>query len=378
MTVTRLLRLFMALGRIGAVWFLCLVIGATAFWEGSGAGSDVAAVGIFIASLAIGVGADVLWRRRAKRKQGKTGEHEARQSKKDKRDKAQRSKATRDKQDEAVAVPLEKGRQHTAVAVGLNIVVFLLAYGSCALLFGVPTELNGWLVYGLAAVMAVAIRVFVARKSRRKSRLRSQQEATLLAKVGAHHAPLRRNLTQAVRKNDYGAVVQDNRAAVVQEFLRSVAIDIDLISHDDRLQVVLREVEALDAAQQATTGFDPDSLPTDGLAFEAWVAESLHRFGWKAEATVGSGDQGLDVVAEKHGVKVGIQCKLYSSNVGNKAVQEIIAAQQYFSLDAKVVLSNAGFTRSARDLAESCDVHLLSPHDIPSFDRLFLFAGTRK
>ncbi|MFC5849610.1 restriction endonuclease [Deinococcus petrolearius] len=49
--------------------------------------------------------------------------------------------------------------------------------------------------------------------------------------------------------------------------------------------------------------------------------------GWRAEATRGSSDQGADVIAVgPGGVRVAVQVKHYRNNVGNAAVQEIVAA----------------------------------------------------
>ena len=69
---------------------------------------------------------------------------------------------------------------------------------------------------------------------------------------------------------------------------------------------------------------------------------------------------------------VAVQCKLYSSNVGNKAVQEVIAAKGLFSTDYACVVSNAGYTACAKELAESLKVSLLSHYDLSRFDELFL------
>lgn len=70
-------------------------------------------------------------------------------------------------------------------------------------------------------------------------------------------------------------------------------------------------------------------------------------------------------IAERDGLKAGIQCKLYSSSIGNKAVQEAFAGKSYHSLDATIVMSNAPFTKSAQNLAESTGVILASHYDIP-------------
>ncbi len=111
--------------------------------------------------------------------------------------------------------------------------------------------------------------------------------------------------------------------------------------------------------------FDPEALPSDGLAFEAWVAESLRVFGWEAETTPSSGDQGLDVIARRNGRRLGVQCKLYSAPIGNRAVQEAHAGKAFHRVDAAVVLSNARFTPSAQALATATGVRLFGPGDIP-------------
>lgn len=94
-------------------------------------------------------------------------------------------------------------------------------------------------------------------------------------------------------------------------------------------------------------------------------------YGWNAEVTSGSGDQGVDVIAEKNNKKIGLQCKLYSKAIGNKAVQEAHAGKSYHGLDAVGVMSNAEFTSSARDLALATNVILCSNHDIPSLYEMF-------
>jgi restriction system protein len=74
--------------------------------------------------------------------------------------------------------------------------------------------------------------------------------------------------------------------------------------------------------------------------------------------TKGSGDQGIDVIAEKAGIKIGIQAKCYSSKVTNKAVQEVTAALSYYSCDKGIVISNNYFTESAISLAQSNNIVL--------------------
>ena len=70
----------------------------------------------------------------------------------------------------------------------------------------------------------------------------------------------------------------------------------------------------------------------EGHDFEYYCAELLKNNGfYNVSVTQGSGDQGIDVLAEKGGVKYGIQCKCYSSDIGNKAVQEAFSGCRYYN-----------------------------------------------
>ena len=129
--------------------------------------------------------------------------------------------------------------------------------------------------------------------------------------------------------------------------------------------MVIETVENLEAVQ-VHGGFSANEHPEDGWEFEHWVAEALQKFGWQARATQGSGDQGVDVVATKDGLSLGIQCKRYSGSVGNKAVQEAFSGAKNMGLNRAAVLTNAEFTKSARELAVTTSVLLLSPEDIPT------------
>lgn len=97
----------------------------------------------------------------------------------------------------------------------------------------------------------------------------------------------------------------------------------------------------------------------DGYAFEHYCAALLAQNGYdNVEVTKGSRDQGIDVLAYKDGIKYGIQCKCYSSDIGNKAVQEAFAGKAFYNCHVAVVLTNQHFTKSAKELAESNQVLL--------------------
>lgn len=97
----------------------------------------------------------------------------------------------------------------------------------------------------------------------------------------------------------------------------------------------------------------------EGHDFEYYCADLLRNDGfYNVEVTQGSGDQGIDILAEKAGIRYGIQCKCYSNNIGNKAVQEAFAGKTFYHCHVAAVLTNRYFTRAAKQLAEKDQVLL--------------------
>ena len=97
----------------------------------------------------------------------------------------------------------------------------------------------------------------------------------------------------------------------------------------------------------------------DGHDFEHFCAKLLESNGFcNVRVTQESNDQGIDILAEKLNVKYAIQCKCYSSDVGNKAVQEVFAGKSYYDCHVGVVLTNRYFTPSAKELAQKTQVFL--------------------
>jgi len=97
----------------------------------------------------------------------------------------------------------------------------------------------------------------------------------------------------------------------------------------------------------------------EGHEFEYYCAELLKKCGFQeVEVTKGSGDYGVDILAEKEGVTYAIQCKCYNSPVGVKAVQEAYAGRDYYDRMVGVVLTNQYFTRPAVEAAAKLKILL--------------------
>ena len=71
------------------------------------------------------------------------------------------------------------------------------------------------------------------------------------------------------------------------------------------------------------------------------------------EVTRASGDQGVDILAEKGEIKYAIQCKNYSSPLNNKPIQEVTTGKAVYGCDIGVVLTNSTFNDSAIEAANA-------------------------
>nr|WP_318686099.1 restriction endonuclease [uncultured Acetatifactor sp.] len=97
----------------------------------------------------------------------------------------------------------------------------------------------------------------------------------------------------------------------------------------------------------------------EGHDFEYFCARLLEKHGFlEVEVTKGSGDYGIDILAEKDGVTYAIQCKCYGAPVGVKAIQEAYAGRDYYDRMVGAVLTNQYFTAPAVEAARKLKILL--------------------
>ena len=122
-----------------------------------------------------------------------------------------------------------------------------------------------------------------------------------------------------------------------------------------RLESLLSEYKSKFSKQN--TLYEVDHLA--GHDFEYWCASLLKKLGFTdVEVTPGSGDQGVDILAKKDSVKYAVQCKCYSSDLGNTPVQEVHAGKAMYGCHVGAVMTNRHFTAGGRQLAEATGVLL--------------------
>jgi len=139
---------------------------------------------------------------------------------------------------------------------------------------------------------------------------------------------------------------------VEDKFMR---LDLSRLKEYAERDIRLSRESSMDFVSNSGGNFDLMS----GDQFEQFCAGLLREEGFEdVEVTKGSGDQGIDVLATRDSVRYGIQCKCYSSDIGNKAVQEAFAGKTYYGCHVAIVLTNRYFTPAARELASQTGVVL--------------------
>lgn len=101
-----------------------------------------------------------------------------------------------------------------------------------------------------------------------------------------------------------------------------------------------------------------------GRSFEKYLEVHFRHMGYRVKLTSYSHDFGADLIVKKRGEKIVVQAKRYAKNVGISAVQEAVGSVAYYGADRAMVVTNSGFTKSARDLARQNEVELWGRQEI--------------
>lgn len=247
------------------------------------------------------------------------------------------------------------------------------------------TRPYGLTLLGLIIALMIGLAMWVAgnnRKAREEAEEATQRHAVALQSaearissiVSQHLETLANRRDTLVRLDRYGVVEAKEWNREVQHFIDNVVRpklledEAHAVASEGVNTVFQRLVEdrvAQHCEDRSASKPVPSSVsPSD---FEGLCAATFRQLGWNASTTKGSGDQGADVVAEKNGLKVILQCKLYAGTIGNKAVQEVLAAKHFYLADIAAVVAKTDFTRSAKDLAQISGVHLLHFSELSSF-----------
>lgn len=108
------------------------------------------------------------------------------------------------------------------------------------------------------------------------------------------------------------------------------------------------------------------------LEFEDYIANLFKNLGYKTEVTGGSHDKGIDVVAEKNGIKYYIQCKKFiTSKVTVHDVRDFYGALADHLANGKgYFITTNKFTLEAEKFAEDKPIELIDSFGLIKYIRL--------
>jgi hypothetical protein len=254
----------------------------------------------------------------------------------------------------------------------------LLPFAGLLAWAGWPSELSKILA-GLLAIAGLGIIAVWTSSYVKYSRAARRVDSTLKEVVDANIEALARRRSQLLQLDPYGNLKPEKWLKEIDYFISNnlflgLDSDYDRFVAADRAPELTDYVESTVASkaelEQRHQAFRDEMTPID---YEHYCAEELKRSGWDARVTMASRDQGVDVIAQKSGIRLAVQCKLYRSPVGNKAVQEVVAARAHEVADYAIVVSNNSYTPAAQELARTNNVILLHHRDLAKIDKILSF-----
>lgn len=222
--------------------------------------------------------------------------------------------------------------------------------------------------FGALFVVLVAIGALVVVQ---RSRLKGLVLERVRGVVSLHIEALTRRRAQLVQPDAYGKPQMERWQKEIDYFIQqqvmpSLTPAYAKALQRNRINVLASIEQQVIAASTITKPFTEFSDNFTPAEFELFCAQVLRESGWDARVTKGSRDQGVDVIAARGGLRVVIQCKLYTGSVGNKAVQEVSAGRAHENAHFGVVVSNSRYTASAAALAKTNRILLLHHRDLPN------------
>jgi len=97
----------------------------------------------------------------------------------------------------------------------------------------------------------------------------------------------------------------------------------------------------------------------DGLEFERFLANLLRKKGYTDVSLTEKYDYGIDIIAQKDGIKWGVQAKRYSTPVKADAVRQAYTALKHYGCKEAMVITSNTYTNPAQQLAKDNDIALI-------------------
>lgn len=96
-----------------------------------------------------------------------------------------------------------------------------------------------------------------------------------------------------------------------------------------------------------------------GADFERLILLTLQSQGYAVMHLGRAGDLGVDIIAEREGVRTAVQCKRQCRPVDRKAISDVVTGRVHHRCQCAMVITNQSFTPDAYKLAASTECRLV-------------------
>jgi restriction system protein len=239
---------------------------------------------------------------------------------------------------------------------------------------------HDWVPVAALALFTAALAGFLALRGRHG---RSEKYAPALEiavnEIRVHRTALRAAKSDSMRPDRYGTMHPDGWEREKALFVRSrLSARLGEAGCQDMLPSLMPAIDT-EIERQANASVEPHSSASDadtGHAYRATAAPEidhdlstfavrctslLQDSGWKTEPGSAGTGKTIDILAERDGHKLLLQCKGGGAPVGVEAVQQVFAMKDGGRVDIAAIVSHAPFTRAAQQMASANGVHAL--HD---------------
>ena len=206
-----------------------------------------------------------------------------------------------------------------------------------------------------------------------RERATYQSTLRMIADITANHEQrLVHQRFENIRCDEHGNVLLDQWRAEINNFIVA-AIKPHLTaarwrSIEKRLDsvVALIEKQVARSSSRQTEALEEVAYPAE---YKRFCACEMRKAGWTTSVSEAAGVEGVDVIANKEHVRLLLKCKWYTRPVGSSVVRDIDAARGYDGNEVAAVVSNAGYTAGAHQLAAASRVLLLHHADLHEIDK---------
>jgi restriction system protein len=222
-----------------------------------------------------------------------------------------------------------------------------------------------WLIYGVVLIVLFLLVIFILNKIKEKKR------TNILIRI--HNAGLDDYIKNFVRRFGIGEgkskdcwerrnyKIDLDRIADLKIILSEKNINLSASEVEDVLSFFIDIHEFNVTRENIGKSKINDFSKLSGSDFEILLNRLYEAMDFTVKLNGKTGDQGGDLIAVKDRERILIQAKCYIKNetVGNKAIQEAVAARNHYDCNKAIVITTSNFTKEAIELAKTNMVELI-------------------